>query len=542
MESTYSVQNTESVRGHERYTRDALLLIGFVLVDFFALWWFQGKHIPTNFTGAWHSLDFVVFALVSYIVWYGVLTELFSWVVTFHMVEPREVAPLPGLRVAFLTAFVPGKEPLDLLEKTLTAMVNADYTHDTWLLDEGDDEEAKKICKKLGVHHFTRKGISKYNTVGGPYKSKTKGGNYNSWFDTFGVLYDFVAQLDVDFRPNKDYLTCTLGYFRDPNVAFVGTPQIYGNIKDSWIAKGAAEQAYNFYGSMQKGLSGMGMQLFIGANHIVRTSAHQTIGGYAGHIVEDHLTGMKFYSDKWKSVYVPKILAIGEGPATWGSYFSQQMRWSYGLIDILFTHSPSLFKKMQPRHIINYFVLQQYYFYGLVQMIGIVLLMLYFVFGISAANMNLGELLIFFPAVIVWQQVIFLWLQKFNVDPKSERGLMMRAKLLNMAVWPIYFLALVNVILRRNLNYRVTPKGSAQKVVNNEVTLFYIHLLLGTITASCIVLSFINHHQAPHLLFWAALNTIAMYTFVLSAFFNTGYFSRVYKKFLLKKHFGAKFA
>jgi cellulose synthase/poly-beta-1,6-N-acetylglucosamine synthase-like glycosyltransferase len=160
-------------------------------------------------------------------------------------------------------------------------------------------------------------------------------------------------------------------------VAFVGTPQVYGNTNDSWIAKGAAEQAYSFYGSMQKGLFGKDMSFFIGANHIVRVEAHNFINGYSGHIVEDHLTGMRFYSAKWKSVYVPKTLASGEGPSTWEAYFSQQMRWSYGLIDILMRHSPKIFPKMKFSHAFNYFFLQQFYFYGLAQFIGIILLSIY---------------------------------------------------------------------------------------------------------------------------------------------------------------------
>ena len=153
-------------------------------------------------------------------------------------------------------------------------------------MDEGNDPEAKIICEKYGIKHFSRKGVEKYNTPEGPYKTKTKGGNYNAWFDQYGGLYDFVAQLDVDFVPKIDYLTKTLGYFSDPKVAFVGTPQVYGNTVDSWIARGAAEQAYNFYGSMQKGLFGSDMTLFIGANHVLREAAHNDIEGYSGHMLK----------------------------------------------------------------------------------------------------------------------------------------------------------------------------------------------------------------------------------------------------------------
>lgn len=500
----------------EKYTYLFLLSIGVALMTIFASWWFQPSHIPVNFSGFGHVFDFVLFLTLSYIVWYQVINEAFSWYIAGFMKKPKPMEPEAGLKVAFLTAFVPDKEPLSMLKRTLTAMKNADYPHETWLLDEGASKKAQEICRKLRVKYFTRFGWERYNTVGGPFRTKTKGGNYNAWFDWKGDQYDIVAQLDVDFIPKKDYLTKTLGYFRDPDVAFVGTPQIYGNVNQSWIVKGAAEQAYNFYGSIQKGLFGFDMQLFIGANHVFRVKAHNSIDGYSGHVVEDHLTGMKLYSKRWKSVYVPEKLAVGEGPATWSSYFSQQMRWAFGLIDILFRHSPNIFKNMRKVHAINYFWLQQYYFFGLAQVLGISLLSLFFLTGIQSTSMHIKPLLEMYLPLILFQQIFTIWLQRFNIDPKTERGLMLRGKLLNLAVWPIYFLALLGVIANKRINYVVTPKGANQGSGPNP-SHFIPHLILGTIT---LVMLLIAHSKVTHgaevLKFWAVVNTIAMLGFFFS--------------------------
>ncbi len=68
-----------------------------------------------------------------------------------------------------------------MLEKTLTAMKNADYPHDTWVLDEGNEAEVKVLCEKLGVNHFSRKQYPYYNQKGGMFRRKTKAGNLNSW-------------------------------------------------------------------------------------------------------------------------------------------------------------------------------------------------------------------------------------------------------------------------------------------------------------------------------------------------------------------------
>jgi cellulose synthase/poly-beta-1,6-N-acetylglucosamine synthase-like glycosyltransferase len=253
------------------------------------------------------------------------------------------------------------------------------------------------------------------------------------------------------------------------------------------------EQTYGFYGTIQKGFFSHDMTLLIGANHIMRRTAWQDIGGYTAHITEDMLTGMKLYTskNKWKSVYVPEILLIGEGPVTWRSYFNQQMRWAYGCMDILFRHTANLTSKMKFRHFFNYLWLQQFYFSGLALVTGILLLTLYFFFGIAPANFNLLAVLIFFSPLFIFQTLFQLWLQQFNCDPISERGLLLRARLLSLAVSPIYFLAFVGVVRGKRLDYVVTPKGGHQEN-SYYPALFRFHFILGSLTLIDILVAFLG--------------------------------------------------
>ncbi len=494
-----------------------LFLVGVSVVCIFGWWWFSLAHIPQNFTGMMHILDFVLFIFLSYVVWYQIGNELLTWVNALFMRHPIPMEPAKHLKVALLTAFVPSKEPIEVLENTLIAMKAVRYPHDTWVLDEGNDAMVKALCKKLSVNHFSRFGIPKYNTEDGHFKARTKAGNYNSWFDSHGHDYEIVAQHDVDFVPSPNYFEKTLGYFNDEKVAFVGTPQIYGNVTESWIARGAAEQAYGFYGPLQKGLFGLGMHLFIGANHVIRTRAHDSIGGYSGHIVEDHLTGMRLYAGGWKGVYVPEALLIGEGPATWDAYFSQQMRWAYGLIDILFRHSPKIVPQMKKVHGINYILLQQYYFFGLAQITGIFLMSIYFMFGIQSGVMDLTTLLILYPSFLIMQIVIFLWLQLSYIDLKKESGFHIAGKVLNIAAWPIYLLAFFSALAGKKLNYQVTPKGSAQEQGSPHIGMFSIHFVIGTMMAFFLLVSMYTKFQTPILVFWAVVTIVSMYFFVCLA-------------------------
>jgi cellulose synthase (UDP-forming) len=63
--------------------------------------------------------------------------DILAWLICSRLEGRQESPPPPrGLRVAFITTFVPGSEPLEMLRRTLASMVVADYPHDTWLLDE----------------------------------------------------------------------------------------------------------------------------------------------------------------------------------------------------------------------------------------------------------------------------------------------------------------------------------------------------------------------------------------------------------------------
>ena len=42
---------------------------------------------------------------------------------------------------------------------------------------------SRRCAQRLGVHHFSRKGVAEYNRPSGAFKAKTKHGNYNAWLD-----------------------------------------------------------------------------------------------------------------------------------------------------------------------------------------------------------------------------------------------------------------------------------------------------------------------------------------------------------------------
>lgn len=197
----------------------------------FVGWLLLPEHIPGSGVGwspDWRiNLARICFCAVITVELVRLVQNLAVWVFAFRAKDPVPVTPPPGLRVAVLTTIVPSKEPIEIVERTLAAMLRIEYDGrvDVWILDEGDDDRVKKMAARLGVHHFSRKGRPEYNRSEGEFRAKTKSGNHNSWRAEHEHGYDVVAQMDPDHVPLPCFLQRTLGYFRDPDVAFVVAPR-----------------------------------------------------------------------------------------------------------------------------------------------------------------------------------------------------------------------------------------------------------------------------------------------------------------------------
>lgn len=248
-----------SLLSQEPHRIRAALLLGaapLVSLGLFA-WLIQPEHWtqrdPNLKNDTLLILDIVMLVSIGLIELFRTLNVLSNAHATLVARDPVPVVPETGTRVAFLTSFVPGKEPLEMVTKTLEAAVRIRHRGlmHVWLLDEGDDPAVKEVCLRLGVHHFSRKGVAHWNQAKGPHRAKTKHGNYNAWLDAHGDAYDFFASVDTDHVPMPNYLERMLGYFRDPDVGFVIGPQVYGNY-DSFVTKAAESQQFLFHALIQR--------------------------------------------------------------------------------------------------------------------------------------------------------------------------------------------------------------------------------------------------------------------------------------------------
>ncbi len=323
----YKVQYRSLLSQETHRVRAALMLSAAPLLSLILLGWLmQPEHWTQRDYPAYDflpALDIVMLVAIGLIEFFRCMNVLSNAHATLVARDPIPVVPEMGTRVAFITTFVPGKEPLEMVTKTLEAAVRLRHRGllHVWLLDEGDDPEVKAVCGRLGVHHFTRKGVEKWNRPKGAHRAKTKHGNYNAWLEAHGDEYDYFASVDTDHVPLPNYLERMLGFFRDPDVGFVIGPQVYGNYEGP-VTKAAESQQFLFHALIQRAGNRYGSPMFVGTSNAVRIKALQQIGGLYDSITEDMATGFEMHraknpatGKKWKSVYTPDVLAVGEGPS-----------------------------------------------------------------------------------------------------------------------------------------------------------------------------------------------------------------------------------
>ncbi|MBS1565058.1 MAG: glycosyltransferase, partial [Bacteroidetes bacterium] len=374
----------------ERWILRLLIATAVVLLLLFVRW----------FAGSDNVGYLPLYILLCISVAYKLLKLLFEWYHYWAISAPPQKTLTRDWTVDMLTTAMPG-EPYDMIAETLRAMVAVRYPHTTYLCDEGDDPALKKLCAELGVIHVTR-----------TKKINAKAGNINNALQQ--ARGEIAVVLDPDHVPLPQFLDEVLPYFEDPRVGFVQVAQVYKNAGDSWIARGAAQQTYSFYGPLMMGMDSYGTAQAIGANCSFRRAALDSIGGHAAGLSEDMHTSMQLHAKGWTSVYLPRIVTRGLVPANLGAYFKQQLKWSRGTFELLLAVYPFLFTRFSRRQKLHYFLLPFHFATGIIALIDILIPVLMLFSGKVPLYFDASDLwwvlLPFFSLTLLIRQFAQRWL------------------------------------------------------------------------------------------------------------------------------------
>ncbi len=519
----YQVQYRGIHRDRREWAVTRLIALALVALDVRFMYWliFQSQH-PHLGDWLWHAGLHAVLADGYILLRAGmtvgsIVMQLFLLINVLTVsraclaaCDPIPVPPDTRLRVAFLTTIVPDKEPIEMAERTLRAAGSIVYGGklDRWLLDEGDSDEAKEMCERLGVRHFSRKGRGCLELDKGLFANKTKHGNHNRWLWEYADDYDIVMFVDTDHVPLPSMAQRLLGYFRDPEVAFVVAPQFYGN-QDNRITRWAESAQYLFHSVIQRAGNRRRCAMLVGTNAAVRTSAIKK--GYVDSITEDMATSLRVHATKsptgraWRSVYTPDLVAVGEGPSSWTEFFGQQTRWSAGTFDAILHQVWRVGFRLRPGAMLHYFLMLTYYpSVAIGWIMGITISACYLGFGIVGLRTNASWWLTYYVDVAAMQYCLYRFMRRHNVSPHEPAGSTGLSGMVASALTaPIYARSLIKVIFGRRLSFNVTAKGASASP--DRLATFRYSLMWAVVPVVIMIVATIHRRPYFMMMGWTAL-------------------------------------
>jgi cellulose synthase (UDP-forming) len=389
-------------------------------------------------------------------------------------------------------------EELDKIRATVSAAVAMHGKHITYVLDDGKSDDVRALAAELGAEYIVREG-----NVG------AKAGNINNALSV--TSGEFFVILDADFVPAPDFLYQTVPFFAETNVAFVQTPQAYGNL-NNLISRGAGYMQSVFYRFILPGKNRFNAAFSVGTNVIFRRAAIEQIGGmYTKSKSEDVWTSLRLHENGWKSTYISTVLAIGDTPTTIEAYTKQQLRWATGGFEILFKSNPFSRKlKLTLDQRLQYFGTATFYLMGVAP--GLLLLVppLQIYFGLAPINssVSFGTWLMFYLGFYGMQVIVAL----YTIGSFRWETLMLAT-----ASFPIYGRALVNALFNKDQKWHVTGSTVKKASPFNFITHQLMAFVFLAITSVVGIWQALTVSSFTLALFWNLLNTFILGLFVATA-------------------------
>ena len=408
----------------------------------------------------------------------------------------RALRKLPSVSVLIPTY----NEGPEILVPTIAAAMAMEPAHETWVLDDGERPEIEQLARSLGAHYLAR-----------PTHEHAKAGNLNH---ALGVIdADIFAVLDADHVAAPEFLRATLGYFSDPRVALVQTPQDFYNVTSFEHGSGVAygepfhEQTL-FYRLLQPGKNRWNAAFWCGTNALVRVAALRAIGGAATDtITEDIHTTIRFHRAGWKTVYHNEVLARGLAADDATQYQLQRNRWGTGAMQVLRVENPLLVPGLTIGQRLGYAATLLGWFDSW-RTLGFLLLppavLLTGQIPIIADGVTFG---ILFGITYLLQQAALYLLGRGAYRP-------VLSIIFDLVRMSANFVATLSLLVPRTPRFRVTPKGriAADRGRAEAPLLLRASLGISFVAAAVYALHLVGPFDMGYASEWAALGAFAWLT------------------------------
>ncbi|HEY9740072.1 MAG TPA: UDP-forming cellulose synthase catalytic subunit [Coleofasciculaceae cyanobacterium] len=415
----------------------------------------------TNYTlnfDDWINGIFCLLLFIAELYAIGTLVLAYFQTIKIRDRQPVDLSLYPQDQWPKVDIYIPTyNEDVEIVRKTTLCALAIEYPADkkqVYVLDDGRAEkykarreELRQMCEELGATMLTRDN-----------NDHAKAGNINTAFKR--TAGDLVLILDCDHMPVRQFLMHTVGFFFNPQVAFVQTPHWFYNpdpFERNLLTRGKIPVGNElFYKVLQKGNDFWNAAFFCGSAAVIRKEYALQVGGIATETVtEDCHTAFRLHSLGYESIYYDKIMVAGLAPEKFSAYVGQQVRWARGMAQILRIENPLINPKLHltiPQRIC-YFSATSHFFYGFPRLMYAIAPPLFLLFGInSVKGLGLETLFYALPHIILSMQTNHIpykhvrfsfWNEIFEFAMSFQAGI-------------VTLLALVNPKLG---SFNVTDKG-----------------------------------------------------------------------------------
>ncbi len=422
---------------------------------------------------------------------------------------------LPLEDLPTIDVFLPTyNEGIEVIERSILGCLHLDWPKEklkVWVLDDGKRDWVQDFCEEVGAGYIRRKEWI-----------HAKAGNLNHAFEVTNG--DFIAVFDADFVPFRNFLYRTVGFFIDPKVAILQTPQHFFN-KDYvqsnlHLHDSAPDDQRLFFDVMMPARDGWDAAFWCGSCSLTRRTAMREAGGVPTRsITEDLTTTLALLRHGYVTRYLNEKLSHGLAPESLPSLLTQRKRWCRGTIQTMFMKDGPVGPNLKFIHRVLFFP-WHWLISPFTRLFSFVVPIVFLWTGYPALLItHYSELIYYhFPAYLM-NLFITLWLAPRHYIPLLSSSV---ASLEAIQVMPTVISSLVTPFKQE---FGVTPKGQMGRPSKQRRThqfSFWISLTLLLLTAGGMLINIIPENSPgseggffPVSAIWATMNVFMLVVMLL---------------------------
>ncbi|WP_211293204.1 glycosyltransferase family 2 protein, partial [Brunnivagina elsteri] len=396
--------------------------------------------------------------LLEMIMLIGSIIQLFLMLNVKERKREADINSLAVLENKFnpiVDIFIPTyDEPAFILRRTIIGCQALDYSNkQIYLLDDTNRSEMAKLALELGCKYISRE-----------ENIHAKAGNLNhALTKTNGEL---IVVFDADFIPTTNFLTRTVGFFQDTNVALVQTPQTFYNTdpiaRNLGLENILIPEEEVFYRQVQPLRDGVDSVVCAGTSFVIRRSALQESGGFVTEsLSEDYFTGIKLSANGYRLIYLDEKLSAGLAAENISAHATQRLRWARGTLQGFFIKSnpltiPGLNLIQRLAHLEGLL----HWFTSISRVYFLIMPLAYSFLGVIPIRSTPAELIFYFLPYYLVNLTVFSWLNN------QSRSAILSDIYSLILCFPLAFTVIQVMLNPFSKGFQVTPKG----MVSNRYT------------------------------------------------------------------------